>query len=139
MPRRSTVATLTRDCRGCGAGLTGSAGGGRANSAFRLRRRLKTSVWEQNFGAWAGAIRRHGDRQLPHLSEQSFLNLLYFKQTVDLCRWQPQLIRHRDWDTAAGACLFHFPCSRREHMHRYRLVGKGTADDSPQLTAKVSA
>jgi len=28
-----------------------------------------TSAWERNFGAWARAIRDHGDRPLPHLSD----------------------------------------------------------------------
>ena len=82
-----------------------------------------TSAWEKNFGAWARAIRDHGDRPLPHLSDQSFLNLLYFKGTVDMCRWAPELILHRNWDTAVGARLFHFPCSRREHMARFQRVG----------------
>jgi hypothetical protein len=80
------------------------------------------STWDRNFGAWARAIRDHGDRPIPHLADQSFLNFMYFKHTVPMMRWSPQLIRHRDWDTAVGACLLHFPCSRREHMHRHQKV-----------------
>jgi hypothetical protein len=89
-----------------------------------------TSVWERNFGAWARAIRDHADRPLPHLADQSFLNLIYFTQGVDMCRWPPHLIRHRDWDTAAGACLLHFPCSRREHMLEYRIVEASATRDA---------
>jgi hypothetical protein len=82
----------------------------------------RTSAWEQNFGAWARAIRAHGDRPLPHMSDQSFLNLLYFDQIVPMERWSPELIKHKDWDTARNACLLHFPCSRRDQMPRYRIV-----------------
>jgi hypothetical protein len=82
----------------------------------------KTSVWERNFGAWARAIQQHGDRPLPHMSDQSFLNLIYFKQAVAMTRWSPKLIYHRDWDSARGACLLHFPCSRREQMPNYVVV-----------------
>jgi hypothetical protein len=78
-----------------------------------------TSTWDMNFGAWARVILDHGDRPIPRLSDQSFLNLLYLKRIVPMSRWSPDLIRHRDWDTAVGARLLHFPCSRREHMHRY--------------------
>jgi hypothetical protein len=94
----------------------------------------KTAVWEQNFGAWARMIRQHGNRPIPHLSDQSFLNLLYFEQTIAMCRWSPELIRHRDWDTADAACLFHFPCSRREHMARYQRVPRRQVDSPPSET-----
>jgi hypothetical protein len=97
----------------------------------------KTSVWDQNFGAWARAIRAHGDRPLPHMSDQSFLNLIFFRQLVEMDRWPPRLIRHRDWDAAVGACLFHFPCSRREHMPRFRVVG-ATAHSESQLAARYA-
>ena len=88
-----------------------------------------TSTWEHNFGAWARVIRKHGDRPLPHMADQSFLNLLYLDQVVEMTRWPADAIRHRDWDRAIGARLLHFPCSRREHMHRYRKVGKADAHD----------
>jgi hypothetical protein len=82
-----------------------------------------TSAWENNFGGWARVIRNHGSRPLPHMADQSFLNLLYFERGVDMSRWAPELIRHKNWDTAVGARLLHFPCSRREHMHRFARVG----------------
>jgi hypothetical protein len=89
----------------------------------------RTSAWEHNFGAWARTIREHGDRPLPHMSDQSFLNLVYFNQIVDMERWSPELIKHQGWEAAPKACLFHFPCSRREQMPRYRIVGK-SADEA---------
>jgi len=79
-------------------------------------------TFHTNFGAWAAAIERHGARELPHLADQSFLNLVYFKRIVPLTRWSPKLIRHQNWDTAVGACLFHFPCSRRSEMLRFAKV-----------------
>jgi hypothetical protein len=90
-----------------------------------------TSTWERNFGAWARLIREHGDRPLPHLADQSFLNLLYFKRTVPMARWPQEFIRHRDWDAAVGARLLHFPCSTRVHIDRYRKVG--TPEGQPAL------
>lgn len=81
-----------------------------------------TSEWERNFGAWARAIREHADGPLPHLADQSFLNLVYFKQKVPMACWPAELIRHRDWDSANGARLLHFPCSRRAQMLNYRRV-----------------
>jgi hypothetical protein len=81
-----------------------------------------TATWEKNFGAWAKLIVKHGDRPLPHLADQSFLNLLYLKGIVSMARWSPDLIRHRDWDSAPGARLLHFPCSRRPDLQRYVQV-----------------
>jgi hypothetical protein len=57
------------------------------------------------------------------MADQSFLNLLYLDQVVEMTRWPAGAIRHRDWDTAIGARLLHFPCSRREQMQRYRQIG----------------
>jgi hypothetical protein len=82
-----------------------------------------TSVWEQNFGTWARAISDHGDRPIPHLADQSFLNLLYLRGSVPMACWSNEWIRSRDWDSASGARLLHFPCSRRKYMLRYRKVG----------------
>jgi hypothetical protein len=85
-------------------------------------------TWEKNFGAWARVIRDRGDRPIPHLADQSFLNFLYLKRIVPMTRWSPQLIRHRDWERAVGARLLHFPCSRREQMHLYQKVPTRTVD-----------
>jgi hypothetical protein len=76
-------------------------------------------TYERNFGAWARLIENHGDRPLPHLADQSFLNLLYFKRSVPMTRWPPPLIRHQNWETAVDACILHFPCSRRSEMQRF--------------------
>ena len=81
-----------------------------------------TSSWERNFGAWARLIRAHGDRPIPRQSDQSFLNLLYLKGSVPMACWPPEVIRHREWDHAAGARLLHFPGKRKQQMARYRLV-----------------
>ncbi|HET7217934.1 MAG TPA: hypothetical protein VFJ02_07790 [Vicinamibacterales bacterium] len=80
------------------------------------------ATWEQNFGAWAQLIRAHGDRKIPRLADQGFLNLLYFTRRVPMSRWPFAAIRHSDWDTATGARLLHFPCAQRVHMSRYRRV-----------------
>ena len=81
-----------------------------------------TETWERNFGAWARLIENHGDRPLPHLADQSFLNLLYLERIVPMTRWSPALIKHQNWDTAVGARVFHFPCSRRPHLQRFVKV-----------------
>lgn len=81
-----------------------------------------TSAWERNFGAWARLIRAHGDGEPPYQADQSFLNLLVLKRTVPIVCWPPELIRHRDWDNAAGARLLHFPGRGKEHIPRYRRV-----------------
>jgi hypothetical protein len=83
-----------------------------------------TSAWERNFGGWARLIAAHGDRPLPHLADQSFLNLLYFRRTVPMARWPAEYIRHRNWDRAVGARLLHFPCAKRKDMQRFRKVGR---------------
>jgi hypothetical protein len=80
------------------------------------------ATWERNFGAWARAIRTHGDRPLPRQSDQSFLNLLLLNRTVPIACWPAELIRHRDWDQAVHARLLHFPGRRKEHMQKYRKV-----------------
>jgi hypothetical protein len=97
-----------------------------------------TATWQLNFGRWARLILDHGDRPLPHLADQSFLNLLYFERLVPMTRWSPELIRHREWDTAVGARLFHFPCSRREHMPRFRMV-RGARRSEEQDRADTGA
>jgi hypothetical protein len=79
-------------------------------------------TFEKNFGAWARVIEQHGNRELPHLADQSFLNLVYFKRIVPMTRWSPRLICHQHWETADSACLLHFPCSRRSQMQRFLKV-----------------
>jgi hypothetical protein len=81
-----------------------------------------TSAWEKNFGAWARLIRAHGDREPPYQADQSFLNLLVLKRTVPIVCWPKELIRHRDWDTAQGAVLFHFPGRLKEQIPNYLRV-----------------
>jgi hypothetical protein len=97
-----------------------------------------TSTWEKNFGAWARVIQEHGDRPVPHLADQSFLNYLYLVRRVPMTRWSPELIRHRDWDTAVGARLLHFPCSRRAHLQDYLLVQpiESTTRQPPSFVVK---
>ena len=86
-----------------------------------------SDTFEKNFGAWARVMEEHGDRELPHLSDQSFLNLVYFKRIVPMARWSPTLIRHQKWETAVGACLLHFPCSRRPQLQNFVKVRKPEA------------
>jgi hypothetical protein len=81
-----------------------------------------SSTWERNFGAWARAIRAHGDRPLPRQADQSFLNLLFLEGTIPMASWPAELIRHRDWDQAVQARLLHFPGSRKAQMQRFRKV-----------------
>jgi hypothetical protein len=76
-------------------------------------------------------IEGHGDRPLPHLADQSFLNLLYFERVVPMTRWSPTLIRHQNWDAAVGARLFHFPCSRRPHLQRFVKVPRSAVRPEP--------
>ena len=80
------------------------------------------SSWERNFGAWARAIREHGDRPLPRQFDQSFLNLLALRRTVPMARWAHDVIVHRDWDSAPNARLLHFPGKRKLQMEKYRKV-----------------
>jgi hypothetical protein len=82
-----------------------------------------TSTWQKNFGAWARAIRDHGDRPLPHFSDQSFLNLLFVKHTVPISSWSRDLIVHLDWEAQPGACLMHFPGRRKSNIPRFQKVG----------------
>jgi hypothetical protein len=81
-----------------------------------------TTTWEKNFGAWARLIRNHGDRPLPHLGDQSFLNLLLLNRTVPITPWSRKLIVHQNWEQTPDACLMHFPGRRREHMPRFQKV-----------------
>jgi hypothetical protein len=79
-------------------------------------------TFEKNFGAWARVIEEHDDREIPHLADQSFLNLVYFKRLVPMTRWDPTLICHQNWEAAVGARVLHFPCSRRSEMQRFVKV-----------------
>lgn len=81
-----------------------------------------TTTWEKNFGAWARLIRDHGDRPLPHFSDQSFLNLLFVKRTVPIAPWSRELIVHVDWERTPGACLLHFPGGRKQHIPRFQRL-----------------
>jgi hypothetical protein len=81
-----------------------------------------STTWERNLGAWARAIREHGDRRMPRQSDQSFLNLLLLERTIPMARWSAESIRHRNWNEARQARLLHFPGRRKEHMQRYRKV-----------------
>jgi hypothetical protein len=81
-----------------------------------------TTVWERNFGAWARLIRNHGDRAVPHYSDQSFLNLLFVKRTVPIACWSRELVVHQNWEQSPGACLLHFPGARKEHIPRFQKV-----------------
>lgn len=81
-----------------------------------------SAAWERHLSAWARAIQAHGNRPLPPLLDQSFLNLLWLKGTVPMACWPPELICHRDWDTAGGARLLHFPGRRKQEMQRFRVV-----------------
>jgi hypothetical protein len=81
-----------------------------------------TQAWERNFGTWARLIRAHGNRPAPHWADQSFLNLLLLERTVPIARWPRELIVHREWDDAPGACLLHFPGTRKQQMASYQKV-----------------
>ena len=83
-----------------------------------------TTAWEKNFGAWARLIRKHGDRPVPHFSDQSFLNLLFLKRTVPITPWSRELIVHQNWEQTPGACLMHFPGGQKKHIPRFRKVGR---------------
>jgi hypothetical protein len=82
-----------------------------------------TSVWERNFGAWARLIRDHGERPVPHFSDQSFLNFLFVKGHVPTASWPRELVVHVDWERAQDACLMHFPGDRKAHIARLQKVG----------------
>ncbi len=83
-----------------------------------------TTTWERNFGAWARLVRNHGDREVPHFSDQSFLNLMFLQRTVPIASWSRELIVHQNWEQTPGACLMHFPGSRKEHIPRFQKVGR---------------
>ena len=83
-----------------------------------------TTAWEKNFGAWARLIRKHGDRPVPHFSDQSFLNVLFLKRTVPITPWSRELIVHQHWEQTPGACLMHFPGGQKKHIPRFRKVGR---------------
>jgi len=83
----------------------------------------QTSVWERNFGSWAGLIRAHGDRPAPHFADQSFLNLLRLKGSVPMACWPRERIVHNNWDRRRdGATLLHFPGAGKQVMPQYRVV-----------------
>ena len=86
-----------------------------------------TTAWERNFGAWARLIRNHGDRPIPGLSDQSFLNLLLMKRRVPMTSWSRDLIVHQNWEQFPNACLLHFPGARKAEIPRFQKVGPAIA------------
>ena len=87
-----------------------------------------TTAWERNFGSWARLIRNHGDRRIPGLSDQSFLNLLLLQRRVPIASWSPALVVHQHWEQFPDACLLHFPGARKAHIRRFQKTAPVAGD-----------
>jgi hypothetical protein len=80
-----------------------------------------SSAWEKNMKAWAEAIEQHGNGPVPDLGDQSFLNLLYYRNTIPFRPYSREEIQHKDWSFSPQARIFHFPglADRAALMQRY--------------------
>ena len=101
------------------------------------RRRLGVSAcittcagahWAALMGAWAGAIHAHGDRPVPELGDQSFLNLLHMTGAIRVRALPPALVHHVRTEADLGAAaaerahVLHFPNPHKLAMMKQRSV-----------------
>ena len=84
--------------------------------------------WHQSMGAWAALIRRHGERPMPILGDQSFLNLLYMTGKAGIRLVEDGAVLHvrdeRDMESgpAEEARVLHFPNPRKLAMMKQMSV-----------------